>query len=218
MAGFCSFLAGIIGFYSFIIIVRIILSWIVMYSYQNGRRSGYGGYGYTDPQAQPSGVEKASEALGKIVDPYLKVFSKVKSLKRSNLDFTPILALIVLNIAKSLFSMIAQTGRVSVGVLFALIVESLWGSLLSFIFLIIIILLVARLIAGKRNSYKAEAWINTIDPILNGPVGFVYKLFFKKSKNSNENKLVVASLIFYLVCYVLIGSLCDYLVEILLRL
>ena len=64
--GLCSFLAGLAGLYSFLIVVRIILSWIVGFSRMNGWRSGYGGYGYANGNgAGPSGVEKASDVIAR---------------------------------------------------------------------------------------------------------------------------------------------------------
>lgn len=218
--GVCSFLAGLLGLYSFLIVVRIILSWIVGFSRMNGWRSGYGGYGYASGNGAgdgPSGVEKASDVIGRIVDPYLNLFKGITSLRRSRVDFTPVVALIVLNLIQSLLEMVARTGRVSIGVLLAIAVQGLWSSLFAYLLVFLIILLVVRYFLGRSPSYQAQNWINAIDPILDGPVKRVYKLFFRKMVNPDDQKLVLASIVFYLIIFVAlkvgVGFLVDFLVS-----
>lgn len=216
--GVCSFLAGLAGLYSFLIVVRIILSWIVGFSRMNGWRSGYGGYGYANGNgAGPSGVEKASDVIGRIVDPYLNLFKGITSLRRSRVDFTPVVALIVLNLIQSLLEMVARTGRVSIGVLLAIAVQGLWSSLFAYLFVFLIILLMVRYFLGRSPSYQAQNWVNAIDPILDGPVKRVYKLFFNKKANPDDQKLVLASIVFYLIIFIAlkigVGLLVDFLVS-----
>lgn len=216
--GVFSFLAGLAGLYSFLIVVRIILSWIVGFSRMNGWRSGYGGYGYANGNgAGPSGVEKASDVIGRIVDPYLNLFKGITSLRRSRVDFTPVVALVVLNLVQSLLEMVAQTGKVSIGVLLAIAVQGLWSSLFAYLFVFLIILLVVRYFLGRSPSYQAQNWINAIDPILDGPVKRVYKLFFRKMVNPDDQKLVLASIVFYLIIFIAlkigVGLLVDFLVS-----
>lgn len=211
--GLCSFLAGLLGLYSFLIVVRIILSWIVGFSKMNGWRSGYPN-GSNDG---PVGVEKAADAIGRIVDPYLNMFKGLSSLRRSRVDFTPVVALIVLNLVQSLLEMVAQTGKVSIGVLLAIAVQGLWGSLFAYLFVFLIILLVVRYFLGRSPSYQAQNWVNAIDPILDGPVKRVYKLFFNKKANPDDQKLVLASIVFYLIIFIAlkigVGFLVDFLVS-----
>ena len=63
-----------------------------------------------------------------------------------------------------------------------------------------LIILIVRFFVGRSQSPNANNVINTIDPILDGPVGRVYKLFFRKTK-VDDQKLVLASIIFYAVVY-----------------
>ena len=62
--------------------------------------------------------------------------------------------------------------------------------------------MIIRLVLGYSNTAETNNWINTIDPILDRPVSRVYKLFFK-GKQTDDQKVVIASIIFYVV--VLIG-------------
>lgn len=218
--GVCSFLAGVLGLYSFLIVVRIILSWVVGFSRMNGWRSGYVGYGYAGGNGAggPSRLEKASDAIGRIVDPYLNLFKGISSLRRSRVDFTPVVALIVLNLVQSLLEMVAQTGRVSIGVLLAIAVQGLWSSLFAYLFVFLLILLVVRYFLGRSTSLQAQNWMNAIDPILDSPVKRVYKLFFRKMVNPDDQKLVLASIVFYLIVFIAlkigVGFLVDFLVSI----
>lgn len=215
--GLCSFLAGVVGLYSMLIVVRVVLSWIVGFDRMNGWRSGYGGYGY-GRSGEPSGIESVSDFIGRITDPYLGLFKGLSSLRRSRVDFTPVVALVVLNLVQSLLSMVARTGRVSIGVLAAIVVQGLWSSLFAYLFIILIALLIVRYLLGRSQSYKAQNWINAIDPILDGPVKRVYMLFFRRKGEPDDQKLVLASIVFYVLVFVLIkvgvGLLVGFLVSI----
>ena len=204
LQGLCSFLSGLLGLYSAVIFVRIIVSWILLFSRRNGWRSGNGGYGYNqeDPN-NPSGIAKVDQILGKICDPFLNMFRGVSSLRRSHIDFTPLLALVVLNIVRSLLSMFATYGKITIWTVIAVVINGLWSSFFSLLLFILIVLLIVRLIAGHNNGTSSLNVINALDPILDSPVGFVYKLFFK-GKKVDDQKVVIASLIFYVVLFFLL--------------
>ncbi len=210
--GLCSFLAGLVSLYSFLIVIRIILSWVVNFNKINDWRSGYGSYPYNGPR-EPMGVERIANAIGKITDPYLNIFKGLTSLRRSRVDFTPVIALIVLNIIQSLLSMIAKTGKISVGVLLAIALEGLWSSLFAYLFVLLLILLLVRYFIGRSNSYKSQNWINALDPILDSPVKRVYKIFFSKNANVDDQKLVLASFVFYFIIFIVLRFAVRWLVE-----
>lgn len=194
--GICSFLAWTLGIYSTVILIRIIVSWILLFSRQSSWRAGYG-YDQEN-QDGPGTLFKVDSILGKICDPYLHLFSGVKSLRRSNIDLTPLLALVLLNFIRSVLSMFASVGEISLWTILAILINGIWYSFFTFILVFLIILLIIRLALGQSNAPGASNWINTIDPILNAPVGRVYKLFFK-GKQVEDQKIVIASIIFYVV-------------------
>lgn len=202
--GLCSFLSAVLGIYSFVIFVRIIVSWVVMFTRRNqGWSVDSGSQG---PQQAESIIDTLDRILGRICDPYLNLFRGVKGLRRSAVDFTPLLALVVLNLVRSILSIFAQTGEITVWIIIAILVEGLWSSFFSLLIFILIVLLVVRLIAGRSNGYRANNIINTIDSILDGPVGFVYKLFFR-GKQVDDQKIVGVSLVFYVVLLVVLSWL-----------
>ncbi len=210
----CSFIAVLLSLYSLLIVIRIILSWIVNFSKMNNWRNGYGNYyPYSNSPKGSSGIENITNAIGKITDPYLNLFRNITSLRRSPLDFTPVIALIVLNILQSLFSMIAKTGKLSIGILLALAIDGLWSSLFAYLFILLLALLIVRYFIGRSNSYQAQNWINAIDPILDSPVKRVYKIFFNKKANVDDQKLILVSFIFYFVIFVSLRFAVRWLVE-----
>ena len=207
----CSILASIISIYSLLIVIRIIFSWIDNIQKANAWRNGYNGYNSFN--AQGSTLSSLSNALGKIVDPYLNLFKGITSLRRSHLDLTPLVAIIVLNLFQSIFNIVAISGKITIGVILALIVKLAWSSFFSYILFFLIVLLIVRYFIGRSNSYKAQNWLNAIDPVINGAVQKVYKLFFARKGESDDQKIVLVSLIFYLVIFIILKFAVSWLVS-----
>ena len=210
LQGMCSFIAGILGIYSAVIIIRIIVSWVVLLTRRNGWGSAQDAPDYT------SALSTVDTVLGKICDPYLNLFSGVRSLRKPNIDLTPLLAFVILNLVRSILSMFAQIGSLTLWTLLAIIVDGIWSSLISFLMIVLIILLIVRLIVGSSHNPTSNNWVNFIDPIIDSPVSFVYRLFFGKRK-VDDQKVVIASLIFYIILYGLLkwgeNALVDFLIS-----
>ena len=210
LQGMCSFIAGILGIYSAVIIIRIIVSWVVLLTRRNGWTSAQDAPDYT------SALSTVDTVLGKICDPYLNLFSGVRSLRKPNIDLTPLLAFVILNLVRSILSMFAQIGGLTLWTLLAIIVDGIWSSLISFLMIVLIILLIVRLIVGSSHNPTSNNWVNFIDPIIDSPVSFVYRLFFGKRK-VDDQKVVIASLIFYIILYGLLkwgeSALVDFLIS-----
>ena len=68
------------------------------------------------------------------------------------------------------------------------------------ILILLLILLIVRFFLGRSTTPGADNLINSIDPILDAPVGRVYKIFFRKTR-VDDQKLVLTSIIFYAVIY-----------------
>ncbi len=206
--GVCSVLASLIGVYSLLIVIRIIFSWVDNIQKTNAWRNGYDGY-----ISQKSTVSSISNVLGKIVDPYLNLFKGISSLRRSHIDLTPLVAIMVLNLFQNIFNIIAIAGRITLGVILAIIVNLAWGSFLAYILFFLIVLLIVRYFIGRSNSYKAQNWLNAIDPIINSPVQRVYKIFFAKKGETDDQKVVLVSLAFYVVVFVLLKLVSSWLIS-----
>ena len=186
-------LREILGIYSTIIVVRIIISWILLI---RNRRNGYSQYQTT--------LDKIDSFLGKIVDPYLGLFKNVKSLKGQTFDLTPILAIVVLNLGQNIFLYLSQTGQITLGFILALIVHIVWNNLFRYFYLILMVLLVIRIILSATGNIGG---VNAIDPIIERPVLKVYRLFFRKSNSQvKDQTLVVVTLLCTLIVYCVING------------
>jgi len=96
--------------------------------------------------------------LSSITDPYLRWFRRFSFLRLSMLDLSPIAALAVLSVANSVFATLAMYGTITVGIVAALILNTLWSALsffLSFFVLVLALRFVAYL--TRRNVY-APFW------------------------------------------------------------
>ena len=109
-------ISQIISIYSILCFARILLSWIPSLSYS-----------------------KVTQFLAKICDPYLNLFRKLP-LQFASLDFTPIIAFIVLSGISSILQAIVATGKFSLGVILAITIQMLWAAISSILLLIIILL------------------------------------------------------------------------------
>ena len=196
----CSFISMILGLYSTLIFIRIIVSWIVLVRNRGGWSTNFSFDGDQNGEQAGSILDSVDSILGKICDPYLGCFKSVKSLRRSTVDLTPFLALVILNLVKNILSLFAQSSYLTLGVVFAIFIEGLWQSFFSFLLILLLVILIVRFFVGRSQSPNANNVINVIDPILDGPVGRVYKLFYRKGR-VDDQKLVLSSIIFYAIVY-----------------
>ncbi|HKM06981.1 MAG TPA: YggT family protein [Sphaerochaeta sp.] len=180
LMGIASFLAALISLYSLLIWLRIILTWI--------RIPGQGG------------ENPLSHYLGKIVDPYLAWFKGMTTLKRSNLDLTPLIALTVLSVVQSVLRLFGSYGKITVGMVFALILSTLWSFLLSPILWFIMALLGVRLYFCYKRGPSTLSYIRMLDSLVGGVLNWVQRLFYK-NKTINDRQLVITSLIFFVLVY-----------------
>lgn len=176
-------IAKLIGFYSMLIWVRIMLTWLPSQRYQYGNQDG-----------------PLISILKGICDPFLNIFKGSKTVA-GRLDFSPLLALMTLNILQSMFTILAQSGTITIGLVIALIVQGLWRYFFSYILVLLCIALGVRYIYGRRPyDQRSQTMLRVIDPIVAKPVNFTAKIFYPK-KAVSDQQYVLTALIFYLVIY-----------------
>jgi len=134
-------LATLIGLYSLLIIVRIILTWFSNIQYG-----------------------KAVQILSAITDPYLDWWRRNFRLKAGVLDLSPIAALAFLSIMQTVCSAISNQGRVSLGIILAVCLSAVWSAV-SFIVGFSFFVLVLRFIAFICNSNMYSTFWRIIDSI-----------------------------------------------------
>jgi len=147
-------LARLTEFYSLLIIIRIILTWFS------------GGQFY-----------RPVEILSRVTDPYLDWWRQRLNLRAGYLDLSPIVAMAALSVAQTIFSLIAQTGRLTIGVLLAVCLSALWSAV-SFLLGFCLVVLVLRLIAYLINADMFGTFWRVIDSISN-PIQYrLSRIFF----------------------------------------
>jgi YggT family protein len=153
-------ISGLLILYSIIIFIRIILTWF-------------------------SGVDfgRLYIYICRITDPYLFWFRKFTIFRAGNIDLSPIVALAVLTIANNIISRIAETGRITLGFIFALLLSVLWSAV-SFIIVFFIIIVVLRLLAYLISANIYSPFWQVVD-FLSRPVIFNINRFIFRNRIIN---------------------------------
>ena len=128
MTTILNILSGIITFYSLLITAHIILSWL----------PGMGG-------------EKLSRWLHEITEPYLRLFRKISFLQIGPIDFSPIVALILLNLLNIILVQWGRSGRIDLLQIIILIASVILNTV-AFLGIIFCILIAVRLILIWRGQ------------------------------------------------------------------
>jgi YggT family protein len=134
-------MATLIGIYSLLIIIRIILTWF--------SNAPYG---------------KPVEILTAITDPYLNWWRQRLNLRAGALDLSPIVAMAALAILQTVCSTIVREGRISLGIFLSVCLLALWSAV-SFILGFCAIVLVLRFIGYMCNSDMYSPFWRIIDSI-----------------------------------------------------
>ena len=128
------FASRLLQLYSFLIWVRIIVSWFVGYPRQ-------GSFTYY---------------LAVIIDPYLNLF-RSKNARIGTLDFSPIFAIGVISVLASLLKVFSLYGYLTFGIILAYVIQGLWNYCAAVYLWIVIFQLILKLIGAftmnPRFSY-----------------------------------------------------------------
>jgi YggT family protein len=136
MATIFNLLATLLSIYTLLCFVRIVLTWFPRVSY-----SGF------------------AQFLSNICDPYLNIFRKLTFLRINYVDFSPVVAIIVLSGISSIAGNIAGGQLVTVGRISAAVVgvcASIISSILGFLILLVIIRLIAQIFAPDSTF---QLWV-----------------------------------------------------------
>ena len=182
------FLSRLLALYSFIIWVRIFLSWI-------------------SPYPQPGSF---TYYIAKAVDPYLSLFRSDKA-RIGALDFSPVIAVGILSVIESLLNVFGIYGTVTFGIILSQIILAFWSYGVSIFLWISIIMLIFRTIASFSSNpafYNMQSALSFTNPI----ISFVRRCFgarIMKDRTLNIIALLVAIML-YIVLRHLFGVLAFY--------
>jgi YggT family protein len=164
-------LTGLLGLFSLLIIIRIILTW------------------FSDGQ-----FGRPVEILSRITDPYLDWWRRRLNLRAGYLDLSPIVAIAALSVAQTICSVIARTGRVSLGLMLFVCLSALWSAV-SFLLGFCIVVLVLRLIAYIINANMFGMFWRVIDSISNPLMYRVSRIIFRNRLVHFTTGIIVSILV-----------------------
>ncbi|MDR2178077.1 MAG: YggT family protein [Treponema sp.] len=149
-------LESLAGLYMLLIFVRVMISWF------GGARLG-----------------RPAEILARITDPYLDWWRRFPILRTSYIDLSPVAALTALSLVQTICGTAAYYGRLSLGVLLAIVLRAGW-SVLSFVLGFFIIVLLLRLFAYLTNRNIYSAFWRIIDSVSQPVLYRVTRIFFRR--------------------------------------
>ena len=149
-------LSAILSVYMVLLMIRVMLTWF---------RAAQG--------------HQVTRYLAAITDPYLNWFRRFSALRFGMIDFSPIIAFVILGFVINILNSIATYGKVTVGIILALLVNGIW-SILSFIIVLLAILIIIRILGATiiRGGFIAQM-AGGIDSIIEPITSWVRRSFFR---------------------------------------
>jgi YggT family protein len=129
--------------------------------------------------------------LRSICDPYLDWFRRFRLFKNSPLDFSPLLAIGVLSLAQGIFKAWGAWGRISLGVILALLLAAVC-SIASWVLGFFIIVLVLRLVAFLGNWNIYSPFWRFIDAISQPVMYRICRAFFPARLISYLGRIIIS--------------------------
>lgn len=156
MQGIFRFVSALISVYMVIILIRILLTWF-----------------------RGAHTNRAEEFLSSVTDPYLNWFRHNLPVRFGALDFSPVVAILILGLLNTVANQLAFAGTITFGFILAIIVSAVWSVISFFITLFLIagiirfIGIVANLDNGGRFWLVLEQLVNpaiqtVVRPLLRG--------------------------------------------------
>ncbi len=140
-------LAAAASLYMLLLMARIILTWF------------------------PTALEgRPLQLLASATDPYLNLFRGITFLRSGAMDFSPLAALAVLSVVTQILSTAAAYGRISLGIVLALVLRAAW-SIFAFFFGFLGLAMAARLVAYLARWNSLHPVWRVVDALIN-PVMF----------------------------------------------
>jgi len=159
-------LAGAVGIYSILILIRIIISW-------------FGSFASSGPV----------NLLCSVTDPYLDWWRQKFSIRIGFLDFSAVLAIVSLSLIHNILYSLAHYNRITIGYLLAIMLMAVW-SVLSFLIGFCIIIIAIRLIGYLTNRNIYSPFWQAIDSISQPLLYRMNRIFFGKKIGSYLNGII----------------------------
>jgi YggT family protein len=139
--------------YLFILSLRIVLSWFA-----------------------PQSMGRAWNLLNAATDPYLDLFGRIKFLRGSLFDFSPIAAILALVVALDLVNQLLYYGRITLGFFLASLFSAAWSGA-RFLLLMFLIVGLLRTIPVLFHAIAGSNLWKVVDTIMKPIVDWVMRVF-----------------------------------------
>ncbi|MDR3248643.1 MAG: YggT family protein [Treponema sp.] len=149
-------IGGLAGLYMLLIFIRIMFTWF------SGAQLG-----------------RPAQMLAQVTDPYLNWWRRFPVLRAGFIDLSPIAGMAALSIVQTICSVVARTGRVTIGLLLAIFLQTIW-SVLSFVIGFFAIVLILRLIAYLTNRNIYSGFWRIVDSISQPVLYRITRIFFRR--------------------------------------
>ncbi|MBP5157859.1 MAG: YggT family protein [Treponema sp.] len=163
-------LASVVSLYAIVCVVRIILTWI--------------------PRAT---FHPATKFLASICDPFLDLFHGIRWMRMGSLDFSPAIALCLLGAVSTIFSHLANSSSMRLGLILGLLLQTVWSvvaSVLSFLIILLVIRLIMILVA--KNSFSNNPIIYQLDQCIGAIVTSISRTFTGSRQITYKTGLIIA--------------------------
>jgi YggT family protein len=120
-----------------------------------------------------------AELLARITDPYLDWWRRIPILRAGFIDLSPIAAMAALSLVQTACGIAVRYGRLTLGIILAIVVQALW-SVLSFVLGFFIIVLALRLIAYLTNRNIYSNFWRLVDSISQPVLYRITRIFYRR--------------------------------------
>jgi YggT family protein len=144
------------GLYMLLVFIRVMLSW------------------FNTPA-----LGRPVELLARFTDPYLNWWRRFPIFRTGSIDFSPIAAMVTLSLVQTVCSIAARFGRISIGILLAVVLQALW-SVISSVLGFFIIILALRLIAYLTNRNIYSTFWRIIDSVSQPVLYRITRIFYRR--------------------------------------
>jgi YggT family protein len=131
------------------------------------------------------------EILASAVDPYLNWFRRFPSLGTEGFDFSPVAALAVLALVNNVFVTVGLYGRITVGILFSLVISGAWSAVVFILgfFIVVLVLRLISLSAGRQGT--SPIW-SVIDAVSRPVLFRISRIIFRDRLVSYRKGIIVS--------------------------
>jgi YggT family protein len=153
--------------YLFLLSLRIILGWFA-----------------------PGSLGRVWDLLSAATDPYLNLFARIRFLRGTLFDFSPIAAVLALVVALDLVNQLLYYGRITLGFFLASVLSAAWSGARFLLLLFLIVGVLRTIPLLFRAAAGSNLW-KVVDTIIAPIVAWVMRLFRLGQRSTPTQRLLL---------------------------